>query len=141
MKKLFVIISILGSIGTGSLYAQSKTPIAVVSSFQSSFNNASGGNWSFVKGLYQVDFTVDNENLTAFFDKDGNLVASSRKVTLLQIPLSLKSDLKKDFHNYEVANLFEVDKEDGIVYYATIKSDKNQLELRSTPSGDWVKMF
>src|SRR5882672_2777535 len=102
MKKLFVIISIFGSVCTSSLYAQSKTPSAVLSSFQQSFSNTANETWSTVKGLYRVDFTFENEKVAAFFNEEGNLIASSRNVTLLQIPLSLKSDLKKHFYDYEV---------------------------------------
>jgi hypothetical protein len=138
MKKLFLIITILGSVYTTSIYAQSKTPSAVLSSFQRSFNNATNETWSTVKGLYRVDFIFEREKVAAFFNENGDLIASSRNVTLLQIPLSLKSDLKKHFHDYEVSSLFEVDKEDGIIYYATIKNYKNQLALESTSSGDWI---
>ena len=52
--------------------------------------------------------------------------------------MSLKSDLKKNFYDYEVSSIFEVDREDGIIYYATIKNQKNELMLESTSSGDWV---
>jgi len=138
MKKLFVIIVIFGSAYSTSLYAQSKTPAIVLSSFRSSFNNAENVSWSSVKDLYRVDFTLDEQNISAFFDEDGNLIASSRNVTLQQIPMSLKSDLKKNYPDHEVAGLFEVDKEDGITYYATIRNSKNQLSLESTPAGDWI---
>jgi len=134
-------IAILGSVCTSSLYAQSKTSSAVISSFQSSFSQAANETWSTVKGLYRVDFDLENEKVTAFFNGDGDLIASSRNVTLEQIPLSLKSDLKKQFHDYEVSSLFEVDKEGGVIYYATVKNDSKLLKLESTTSGDWVKTF
>ena len=139
MKKLFVTISILGFICIDSVYAQSNTPTAVLTSFHKSFSSAANESWSTVKDLYRVDFTSDDEKISAFFNDEGKLIASSRNVTLLQIPLSLKSDLKKNFDDYEVASIFEVDKEDGTIYYATIKNSKKQLALESTSSGDWVE--
>ena len=45
---------------------------------------------------------------------------------------------RADEGDHEVAGLFEVDKEDGITYYATIRNSKNQLSLESTPAGDWI---
>jgi hypothetical protein len=138
MKKLFVIITILGSVYTTTIYAQSKTPSAVVSSFQSSFANASNETWSTVKGLYRVDFILENEKVAAFFNPEGELIASSRDVSLKQIPMSLKSELKKHFYDYQVSSLFEVDNEDGVIYYATVNNNKNLFQLESTSSGDWV---
>ena len=138
MKKSFVIITILCTIWSTSSYAQSKTPSSVLSSFQESFRNAGDATWSNVKELYRVDFNLDEQKISAFFNADGDLIASSRNVTLLQIPMSLKSDLKKQFNDYEVSSIYEVDNEDGIIYYATIKNDKNALMLKSTSSGDWV---
>ena len=141
MKKLFIIMSILGSICTSSIYAQDNTPSVVLSSFQKSFSNAANETWSTVKGLYRADFIFENEKVAAFFNPDGELVASSRNVTLLQIPLSLKSGLKKDFHNYEVSNLFEVNKEEGTIYYAAINNSNKHLMLESTASGTWIEKF
>jgi hypothetical protein len=138
MKKLFVIITILVTICAASSYAQSKTPSSVLNSFQSSFTNSENAIWSIVKGLYRVDFIQDDQKVSAFFNADGNLIATSRNVTLLQIPMSLKSDLKKNFYDYEVSSIFEVDNEDGIIYYASIKNHKTELMLESTSSGDWV---
>jgi hypothetical protein len=141
MKKFFVIISILGSVYAGSVSAQSKTPSAVTGSFHTNFSDARDESWTTVKGLYRVDFTLENEKVAAFFNEGGDLVASSRPVTLTQIPLSLKSDLKKNYTDFSVSSLIEVNKEDGIIYYATVRNDKNQIKLESTSSGDWVKVF
>ena len=138
MKKVFVILTILGSICTTSIYAQSKTPSSVLSSFQSSFDNPADATWSKVKDLYRVDFILEDQKASAFFNEDGDLIASTRNVTLLQIPMSLKSNLKKYLHDYEVSGLFEVNREDGIIYYATMQDNKSQLMLESTSSGDWV---
>ncbi|MCW3117729.1 MAG: hypothetical protein JWM28_1811 [Chitinophagaceae bacterium] len=138
MKKLFVILTILCSIYATSTYAQSKPPVLVLSSFQSSFDKAANITWSTAKDLYRADFILEDQKISAFFNEDGDLIASSRDVTLLQIPMSLKSNLKKQFRDYEVSSLFEVNKEDGIVYYATLANSKSRLMLESSSSGDWI---
>jgi len=136
MKKLFLIL-ILGFIYTTRSYAQDKTPTSVLTSFQNSFINAENTAWSIVKDLYRVDFTLEDEKASAFFNSDGNFIASSRQVTSLQLPMFLKSSLKSSFHNYDIINLFEVDNENGVTYYAIIKNSKKQLMLESI-SGEWV---
>ena len=141
MKKLMVVFSIMGTLCTSSMYAQSLAPSAVLNAFHSYFTTAAHDSWSTVKGLYRVDFNLENEKVTAFFNADAELIAASRNVSLLQLPLALKSDLTKNFNSYKVSSLFEVDKEDGVYYYATVNNNKNQLVLESTPSGGWVKKF
>ena len=138
MKKFFAVIAILGSAFTTSMYAQGNTPTAVLTSFQQSFDKAENSSWSTVKGLYRVDFTIDDQKVAAFFNPAGELVATSREVSLQQIPLALKYDLKKNFDGYEVTNLFEVDNKEGVTYYASINNEKSQLSLESTSSGDWI---
>ena len=138
MKKLFAIITILGSVFSTTVHAQSKTPSPVLTSFQSSFDKAENTSWSNVKGLYRVDFTIEDQKLSAFYNPSGELVASSRDVSLEQIPMALKYDLEKNFDGYKVTSLFEVDNKDGITYYATVNNIKSQFILESTSSGDWV---
>jgi hypothetical protein len=137
MKKLFVIL-ILGFIYTTSSYAQDKTPSSVLNSFQNNFSNAENTAWSSVKDLYRADFTLEDQKASAFFNSDGDFIASSRQVTSLQLPMFLKSGLKNSFHDYDVINLFEVDNENGVTYYATIKNSKKQFMLESI-SGEWVR--
>ena len=136
MKKLFAIFTILGFMYSAGSYAQNKTPSAVLYSFQNSFGNAENVAWSTVKDLYRVDFAIEDQKASAFFNSEGYLVASARNITLLQLPMSLKSDLKNNYPDYEVTNLFEVDNENGVTYYATVKNSKKQFTLESN-SGEW----
>jgi len=139
MKKLLVIFTVLSLAITATSYATDKTPSPVLSSFQNEFKGAKDATWSTVKDLYRVDFTFGNQKVSAFFDLDGNVIASSRDISLLQLPISLEARLKSDFPNYEVTKLFELDDENGAIYYATVKNSKRELSIQSTYSGEWKK--
>jgi hypothetical protein len=139
MKKLLVIFTVLGLIITTSSYATDTTPSSVLNSFQNAFRGSKDAAWSTVKELYRVDFTLEDQKVSAFFNSEGNLIASSRNISLLQLPISLETGLKSDFPDYEITSLFEVDNENGTAYYATVKNSKREFTLESTSSGEWNK--
>lgn len=139
MKKLLVIFTVLGLAITTSSYANDKTPSPVLNSFQNEFKGAKDATWSTVKELYRVDFTFGDQKVSAFFDSEGNVIASSRDITELQLPILLETRLKTDFQGYEVTGLFELDNENGTTYYATVKNSKRELLIQSTYSSEWKK--
>src|SRR5881409_2443961 len=70
------------------------TPI-VMQSFQSLFRNATQVKWSVVDRLYKAEFTLDDEQTTAFFNiDDGSLVASCRYMAVSELPRKLQQSLK-----------------------------------------------
>jgi hypothetical protein len=137
MKKIISITAILLAFSTVSVFAQAKTPSAVVGSFDHAFASAEKPVWTAVNDLYRVDFTLQHEQLTAYFKGDGELYASSRTITSMQLPISLKASLEKHLSNYTVSSLFEVDGQDGILYYARVSDQKSEILLQSTSFGDW----
>jgi hypothetical protein len=139
MKKLLAIFTAIGLTITTSVFATDTTPSTVLNSFQNAFKGSREVAWSTVKDLYRVDFTFEDQKVSAFFNSDGNLIASSRNISLLQLPISLETGLKSDFPDYEVVSLFEVDNENGTTYYATVKNSKREFTLESASSGEWNK--
>jgi hypothetical protein len=138
MKKIISLAVILVGLSTATAFAQTPTPSVVVGSFEHKFTNAEKPTWTVVKDLYRVDFSLQNQSLTAFFNADGELVASSRNITPMQLPISLNSSLEKHFGKYIVSSLFEVDGRDGVYYYAKVSNQKSDILLKSTSFGDWV---
>ena len=138
MKKYMIALSFFCSLYITGSYAQEVTNTAVLNSFKSSFDVAQDVNWSQVKDLDRADFTMDDQQVVAFFGSEGDIVATSRDVTLLQIPLSLKTGLKKNFGDYTLVSIFELNDENGTAYYATIKNEKREYTLKSNTSGEWM---
>lgn len=137
MKKLLIVFTIFSSIYSTNSFAQDKTPTIVSKSFQTSFSNAKEVNWSEVNDLYKAAFISDGQTIFAYFDAEGNLVASARDISLLQLPLSLQTNLRKNYQDYNATNSFEVSNEEGTTYYVTIESNSSKLQLKSTSFGEW----
>ena len=137
MKKLLIVFTILGSFVTSHSFSQDKTPMAVYASFKSTFNLANQVSWSKADNLYKANFSIEGQSMSAFYNADGILVASSRIVTILQLPITLQSSLRKDFADYKTSDFFEVDNNEGTAYYVRVENNKKKLQLKSTPYGEW----
>ena len=137
MKKLLVIFTVLSSFYTANSFAQNKMPKAVTQSLQTSFKDVKEANWSVVNNLYKAEFILDGQNITAYLNEEGKLVASARNITALQLPILLQADLKNSYTNYVLTNLLEVDDENGITYYVTAENGTKTLQLKSVGYGVW----
>ncbi len=104
---------------------------------QSTFTDAKNVNWTEVNNLYKAEFVSGGQTLTAYFNADGKLVASARDIAVSQLPILLQTDLRNNYVNYNVANLFEVDNESGISYYVTIGNAGKTMQLKSIGYGVW----
>lgn len=112
------------------------TPV-VLQSFQQTFLNATGVQWSLVDRLYKADFSVDGEMMTAFFSTDdGTLVAYSRYLTIPKLPLVLQRTLKMHITSGTLIGLFEVQSDNSLDYYATVQKQDGTVILKAA-SKNW----
>ena len=130
MKSLFIALLFAAGIGTASANEITVTR-AAQQSFQKAFNQARNVSWSKVDDLYKVSFTLDSRPVIAFYAGDGSLSAVTRYITQDQLPLVLQSDLKKYTENYVLQEIFEVNDENGTVYYSTLHATNKTIVLQS----------
>jgi hypothetical protein len=138
MKTMIIAFITLCMMSVKSYAGDEKVATAVLLSFQKSFSTASDVTWTKVKDLYKAEFTLDNEPLTVWYNPDGNMVALTRLITANQLPIAAQVALKKDYSNYTVVNLFEVDTDEGNNYYAVVDNVKSTLKLKADAGGDWM---
>jgi len=138
MKQIIIALSMLCIITVKSYAGEEKVAKAVLESFEKSFRNASEVKWSYIKDLYKAEFLLDDHALVVWYNADGGMVALSRIITLEQLPLAAQLSFKNDFSDYTLANLFEIDNEEGNNYYAVVDNAKAVLRLRADVNGKWI---
>jgi hypothetical protein len=138
MKKLFIAFSLAFYLFVTIAFASDidVTP-QVLKSFESSFVTAKNVKWSLVESLYLAEFNVDGQQISAFYDVEGKLVASARHIPVVQMPISLQSSLKSHTEGYQVIDVFELNNDDGTNYYVTIENDSKRILLKSGVNSDW----
>jgi hypothetical protein len=109
----------------------------VISSFNIEFANASNVQWESNTNFVKAQFTINEMVLSAYFNRNGELIAVTRFISPSQLPLELLSSLKKTSANYWVSDLFEIQTESGTSYYVTLENADQKIVLKSEGISGW----
>jgi hypothetical protein len=124
--------------------------VGISSSFATPVNDLDNINASFHKDfrkaeLLATNVTADYTKLTfkmngmvlfAFYSGDGKLLAVTHNIVSTQLPIQLMMDLRRNYSDYWVSDLFECDADGNTSYFLTIENADSKVTLRSN-GGDW----
>jgi hypothetical protein len=141
MKHLSIAV-ILFLAALGSTYATPRSgkdePRFIgVENFKRQFPEATNINYK-VKGQFtEVNFMWNGLQLEAFYDLEGNPLATTRDISHDNLPLTAQISLQKGYPNGVITNIIEyTDTNDGLSYYVTMASPKMTCLLHVSTSGD-----
>ncbi len=137
MKPLFILMTFLGSFFVKTSHASDIISPQIIKSFQQTFMNAKEVVWTKSTNFYKVDFVLNDQAVTAFYNEQGNLAAVTRNITSLQLPIILQTEIKKDYSNYWISDLFELSNDNGTEYYLTIEDANTKVVLKSVGNASW----
>ena len=137
MKSIIIAAALVLVAFTNSFAADVKVSPSVLRTFQTTFSNASEVQWTTVDVLYRAEFIVEGEKAIAFFSmENGSLVATSRYITVQDLPGVLRSSLKARAADASIVEVFEVHSNGAVNYYATIKQDDKKIVVKAD-STNW----
>src|SRR5687767_12731191 len=140
MKSLIIAFTLLATVMTTSSFAADpKVTPSVLRSFSKTFTTATQVDWSVTNNMYKAQFNLNGQVVTAFYHSDGTMIAVTRNMTSVQLPVTLQVDLKKDYQDFWIADLFEVSDENGTDYYVTLESADEKVILKSVSNTSWSK--
>ena|ERR1044071_6578513 len=131
MKKIILILAIITSSVAAVASGDSVDP-KVLDAFNSEFKTAKEVQWTVGENYYRANFTYNNQHVFAYYNAEGECLGLSRYISPASLPISLQSNLKKNYADYWVSDLFEVAKEDGTSYYITLENADTKLILKAT---------
>ena len=115
-------------------------PAGISLAFNSSFPQAGKADWTTAGKLYRAEFNLNGERKFAFFNQVGEFVAESRYIDFSSLSHRLKLDLIKQFPNYNISEIFEVNTDSGTDYFVTLERNGISFVLKSPENGKW-KLF
>lgn len=137
MKKLIVTLAV--ALSTLSSFAgEGNVNSRVLDAFNAQFNSAKEVTWSAGSNFYKASFVFNNQHVYAFYNLDGELLGLTRYISSLNLPVSLQADLKKDYSDFWIADLFEVSNTEGTYYYITVENADYSIVLKSDSNNDWT---
>jgi hypothetical protein len=122
MKKLFfaALITISFYSSAFAFKANKKVDIRAKENFEMDFRDASNATWKVFASYAQVEFTVDDKKVTAFYDNDGELIGSSYKISLNDLPTRAKRTFAKKYSDYPVTEAVRFEFKDHISYFISV---------------------
>ena len=138
MKHVFFATALLiATAFSNATFAADKTNPIVQQAFQNNFSTAKDVEWTVSENLYKATFTFNGQVVTAFYSADGSQLALSRNIATHQLPVTLQAELKKNYKDYWVSDLFEMNDADGLSYYITVENGDSKVVLKSQSSYSW----
>jgi hypothetical protein len=130
-----MILFFVSSLFTKTFANEGTIAPAVLHSFHQAFDNAKDESWTIMNDVYKVEFTVNDQMATAYFNEEGKLLGVVKNILSTELPLLLENSLKKNFNDYWVTDLFELSNEDDVTYYVTLENAHSKRILKSSRTG------
>ena len=139
MKKLLIASALfIASFCSQSVLANTgKENPAVLQAFGNAFADAKNVAWTLTDNVYKATFTYNGQVVSAFYGTDGTQLALSRNITSAQLPINLQTELKKNYEQFWISDLFEMTDASGLNYYITIETADFKVVLKSQSTYGW----
>lgn len=132
MKKILALFA--GCLVFASTYADPNEK--VLKAFKETFTAATNVKWSDLDDSYFVSFSNAGTMSRVRYDKEGNIIASTRYYQPNQLPMNIFTKLKKQYKNQDLFGVTEVSAGEDIVYFVKMQDGKNWTTLRVDTEGN-----
>jgi hypothetical protein len=140
MKKIALSLALAVAIlSSGFSYAAETNPSSLVKeAFSKEFAQIKDVKWGIVgkEGIYQANFTFNNESVQAFFTEEGEFLGTSRQVSKSQLPILIARGLDKSYPAADIRSVFEYSMKDGLAYYITLMTSKGAMVVKAAGNGE-----
>lgn len=132
---VILFLSVLGTANANPLGGGDLTFVGS-SNFKHQFPQATKISYK-VKGQFtEVTFVWNEMDLQAFYDVEGNLLATCRPLAVANLPVAAQLGLKDQYSGGVARDCIEYnDPNDGVSYYVTMYTPKATYLLRVSTSG------
>jgi hypothetical protein len=140
MKKTIIMMMMLVAIGT-SAFAKDEETVnqQVLNSFKQEFAGAKDVAWQNNREYIKATFSLNDQVMFAFYSQAGELLAITRNISSDKLPLSLLTNLKKNYSEFWITDLFEMVTDGNGSYYITLQNADVELILKSDEFGSWTQ--
>ena len=136
MKKMILTLAIVFT-AFSSFANEEKVTTKVLNAFRNEFTTAIEVEWTVANNYYMATFTYNNKYVFAYYSAEGNLLGLTHYISSADLPMNLQNNLKKEFSEYWISDLFEVAKNGRTEYYVTLENAGKKVVLQSSNGNNW----
>ena len=139
MKKRILTLALMLSVSLSSIFANTAEGVnqKVMNTFKTEFATARDVSWESSKDFAKATFTLNEQVMFAYYSLDGEQIAVSRNLVSSQLPINLLADLKKNYSDFWISDLFEIATKTDTGYYVTIQNGDYTIVLKSNGANGW----
>jgi len=139
MKKLVFTLMIAVACSAGAFAATGSVNTKMSTHFSKTFAHAKDVMWVSGSSFVKVNFVLDGEKMSAFYDESGDLLATSRTFAFDKLPKQALATLMDEyaFPAYQLTDCIEIKNANGeIRYYVSFESDNSNAVVEINPNGE-----
>ena len=139
MKNKIALFTLALMLGISTSFAGTITGVdeRIANSFKKDFATAEDVQWEKGNSFVKATFKMSGQVMFAYYGEEGNLVAVSRNITSNQLPIGLLTELKKNYREYWISDLFEIAMNNETAYYITLETGDYTLVMKSNGNSSW----
>ncbi|TAH02574.1 MAG: hypothetical protein EAZ16_09345 [Sphingobacteriales bacterium] len=139
MKKLMIGLVLGAFIITNTAFANNSNTVndKVQTSFKQEFATAQNVVFSKTNNYIKAAFTLNNQVMEAYYTADGEMIGVSKNLLSTELPIGLQVDLKRDYADYWISDLFEFATESNSNYFITVENADQKITLQSN-GNEWI---
>ncbi len=130
MKKLLIAALFAVTCITSAFAAGTEVNASALSAFKSQFKKASDVNWTSGEGFSKATFVLNNEKMEAFYSPDGDMIGTSKAITLDELSVKAKRDFSKKFGSYTVKEAIRFEGAEEGAYYISAANEKETVIVK-----------
>lgn len=136
MKKLVLISSFFLMIVAGAMAGVNNnvTP-QILSSFKKEFSFAENVQWRSADNIAFATFSISGKWFTAYFHRDGELLATTRNMLFDELPLTVMQAVSKKYCPGDAVGIYEWQSGTETFYFMTINSKKAESKIKVSTDG------
>jgi len=134
---ILTLVIAVSTLSTLSAFASEvKVNTKVLNAFKTEFATVNDVEWTVGENYFIASFNYNQKQVFAYYDEQGILLGLTRNISTADLPMNLQYNLKKEYNNYWISDLFEVAKNGRTEYYVTVENADKKIVLLATGS-DW----
>jgi len=138
MKKTFLTLFAFWIISITAMMASERADVdpKILSAFQKEFSFATNAKWGVKGNLIQVNFLLNDQGVTAWYNSDAELVTTARNILYNQLPISVTRALEKEYADADFFGITEVSRNNETYYQLRADKKNKKFLLKASPSGN-----
>ncbi len=133
----FVMLFAISAFATDPGPDPAKVSPKVKAAFENDFSKASQVNWEKASDFYFASFTLNNVQVDAAYNEEGQLIGTSRRISAELLPLNISLALAEKYEGYQLnGSAIELTYEGLTRYYVTVENKSQILKLKCYSNAD-----